>query len=88
MQKKSDNQSASSKTAIVKVAVAVIYYKEQYLLGFRSIAQHQGNRYEFVGGKIEADETTSAALIREVSEEIGIDISDNILANLFTHFPY
>ena len=33
----------------VNVAVAVIHYKDQYLLGFRAASQHQGNRYEFVG---------------------------------------
>lgn len=67
---------------IVNVAVAVIHYQEQYLLGFRSGAQHQGNRYEFVGGKIESNETTEAALIREVAEETGIDISDNVAVKL------
>ncbi|MGP4848840.1 NUDIX domain-containing protein, partial [Marinobacter sp. 1Y8] len=51
---------------IVNVAVAVIHYKDQYLLGFRDATQHQGNRYEFVGGKIEANESAAQALIREV----------------------
>lgn len=69
-------------SAIINVAVAVIHYQEQYLLGFRSSAQHQGNRYEFVGGKIESHETAAAALIREVSEETGIDIQDKQLVKL------
>ncbi len=60
---------------VVNVAVAVIHYQQQYLLGFRHAAQHQGNRYEFVGGKIDADESPIAALIREVAEETGMDIS-------------
>lgn len=60
---------------IVHVAVAVIHYQQQYLLGFRHAAQHQGNRYEFIGGKIDANETPIIALIREVAEETGIDIS-------------
>ena len=59
----------------VNVAVAVIHYQQQYLLGFRHATQHQGNRYEFVGGKIDADESPIAALIREVAEETGMDIS-------------
>lgn len=66
----------------VNVAVAVIHYQDWYLLGFRSAAQHQGNRYEFVGGKIEASETAEQALIREVAEETGIDIQDNIIVKL------
>ena len=46
---------------VVNVAVAVIYHENQYLLGFRDASQHQGNRYEFVGGKIEDDETAKQA---------------------------
>lgn len=70
------------KTVInINVAVAVIHYGDQYLLGFRKPEQHQGNRYEFVGGKIEDNETTKQALIREVLEEIGLDISARCLIN-------
>lgn len=67
---------------IINVAVAVIHYQTQYLLGFRDVTQHQGNRYEFVGGKIEADETAKQALIREVAEETGIDIHDTTMVKL------
>ena len=69
-------------STVVNVAVAVIHYQEQYLLGFRNQTQHQGNRYEFVGGKIDANETAKEALIREVSEETGIDIKDNVAVKL------
>ncbi len=75
----SDKNAMSNTNAItvVNVAVAVIYHENQYLLGFRDASQHQGNRYEFVGGKIESDETAKQALIREVAEETGIDIVSN-----------
>ena len=63
-------------TAVINVAVAVIHYQRRYLLGFRNSSQHQGDRYEFVGGKIDSGELATAALIREVSEETAIDISD------------
>lgn len=62
---------------VVNVAVAVIHFNNQYLLGFRHTNQHQGNRYEFVGGKIEPDETPKQGLVREVHEEIGLDIAQN-----------
>lgn len=62
---------------VVNVAVAVIHFNNQYLLGFRHASQHQGNRYEFVGGKIEPNETPKQGLIREVYEEIGLDIAQN-----------
>ena len=67
---------------IINVAIAVIYFQEQYLLGFRHQDQHQGNQYEFIGGKIEANETAPEALIREVEEEVGIDLSSNTLVKL------
>lgn len=67
---------------IVNVAVAVIHYKDQYLLGFRDATQHQGNRYEFVGGKIEANESAAQALIREVAEETGILLDNNTIVKL------
>lgn len=67
---------------IVNVAVAVIHYQDQYLLGFRAASQHQGNRYEFVGGKIDAHELATQALIREVAEETGINIASNIAVKL------
>ncbi|MBL7667785.1 NUDIX domain-containing protein [Moraxella osloensis] len=62
---------------VVNVAVAVIHFNNQYLLGFRHASQHQGNRYEFVGGKIEPNETPTQGLVREVHEEIGLDIVQN-----------
>ncbi|ERL55049.1 NUDIX domain-containing protein [Psychrobacter aquaticus] len=77
------NKSAKHEQAIiVNVAIAVIYHKEQYLLGFRHAAQHQGNRYEFVGGKIDTNESAEQAVIREVAEETGIAIQDNTMVKL------
>lgn len=67
---------------VISVAVAVIYHKQQYLLGFRDAAQHQGDRYEFVGGKIETNEKVEQAVIREVAEETGIVLDDNTLTKL------
>lgn len=65
----------------INVAVAVIHYGNQYLLGFRHAKQHQGNRYEFVGGKIEDNETAEQALIREVEEEVGLQLGELSLIN-------
>lgn len=80
MSSKANNQQQQK--AIVNVAVAVIHHQEQYLLGFRDAAQHQGNRYEFVGGKIDNDESAEQAVIREVAEETGIAIYDNTIVKL------
>lgn len=68
--------------AIIEVAVAVIEYQQQYLLAFRHQRQHQGDRYEFVGGKVEAEEQPQTALIREVDEEIGLTLGMQQLRKL------
>ncbi len=81
-QTKKDSKAKTNKPSIVNVAIAVIHYKDQYLLGFRDATQHQGNRYEFVGGKIEADESAAQALIREVAEETGILLDNNTIVKL------
>jgi len=79
---KTNSKTKTDKPSIVNVAVAVIHYEDQYLLGFRDATQHQGNRYEFVGGKIEANESAAQALIREVAEETGILLEDNTIVKL------
>ena len=82
MSKKLNNQVKYREPLIVNVAVAVIHHKEQYLLGFRNAAQHQGNRYEFVGGKIDDNESAEEAVIREVAEETGIKVHNNTVFKL------
>lgn len=64
---------------IVPVAVAVLQFGNKFLLATRQNHQHQGGKLEFVGGKIEQGETPPSALIREVNEELGLDISQNFI---------
>ncbi len=64
---------------IVHVAVGVVMTKTHdeenyYYLTKRLANAHQGNKWEFPGGKVEVDETIAQALHRELKEEIGIDI--------------
>lgn len=71
----------------INVAVAVIAFSgtnapTRYLLARRHAHQHQGNRFEFVGGKIETGETPRQALLREVYEELGVQMADNGWARL------
>lgn len=60
----------------VDVAIAILLHQAQVLVGWREAKQHQGNKYEFPGGKVEAGESAIAACRREVQEEVGIDIAD------------
>lgn len=75
---------------LVNVAVAVIYFEpkaerdagREFLLARRHNHQHQGGKLEFVGGKIELNESETIALIREVGEELGLDIKGNFIQKL------
>lgn len=54
---------------------AIINTQQQVLLGLRQTHQHQGGLWEFPGGKIEPKETTYDALLREIDEEVGLQIT-------------
>ena len=59
---------------IVEVAVGVIKRDNKIYISKRADDLHQGGKWEFPGGKREANETIEQALVRELSEEIGIQV--------------
>ncbi len=56
------------------VVAAIIKQENKYLIAQRSEKGSLGNKWEFPGGKIEENETKEEALIREVQEELNIEI--------------
>lgn len=48
--------------------------KNQILVTQRSSTMHLPLKWEFPGGKIEVNETPEACLVREIKEELNIDI--------------
>ncbi|WP_038343807.1 thiamine phosphate synthase [Acinetobacter sp. A47] len=62
--------------ATVDVAIAILLHKTKVLVGWRQASQHQGNKHEFPGGKVEAGETPEQACRREIYEEVGIGLKD------------
>lgn len=56
----------------------------------RHPAKPQGDTWGVPGGKLELNETPTQAVIREIHEEIGIDISDNLqeLGKLYIQLPH
>jgi len=65
---------------VLVVAVALIDADGRVLLCRRPAGKAMAGLWEFPGGKVEPGETPEAALIRELVEEIGIDVSENCLA--------
>ena len=66
-------------TQSIHVAVGVIIatnaqQQKQYFLTKRLAHAHQGGKWEFPGGKVEANETVHQALQRELKEEVAIDV--------------
>jgi 8-oxo-dGTP diphosphatase len=61
--------------ALVHVAVGVILDAQRNILITRRAPDaHQGDLWEFPGGKVETGESLSQALARELHEELGITI--------------
>lgn len=54
------------------MAAALIVRDGEILIGQRRPDQPMGSLWEFPGGKIEAGETAQQALVRELTEELGI----------------
>lgn len=59
----------------IKVAVGVITKNDLFFVCRRQAHQHQGNKWEFPGGKVNANESSENALKRELAEEIGIEVT-------------
>ena len=57
----------------VDVVAAIIEKDDKILLAQRPAHADQPGMWEFAGGKVEAGETQSQALIRELREELGIE---------------
>lgn len=69
----------------LRVAVAVVIEGGKLLLSHRLPAAHLPDLWEFPGGKIDPGETPAACAVREVAEELGIEIE--ILGELLRR-PY
>jgi 8-oxo-dGTP diphosphatase len=62
------------------VAVALVDADGRVLLAQRPEGKSMAGLWEFPGGKIHAGESPEAALIRELKEEIDIDVTEACLA--------
>ena len=85
-------EAASPETAppiLLVAAVALVDVDGRVLIARRPEGKAMAGLWEFPGGKIEEGERPEDALIRELREELGIEVTNSCLAPLtFTSFTY
>ncbi|KTD23449.1 Mutator protein MutT [Legionella lansingensis] len=70
----------------MRVAVAVIFNAEdKVLITRRPLHVSHGGMWEFPGGKLELNESPAEALLREVEEEVGLNILTYSFLGEITH---
>ena len=67
---------------VLVVACALVDTDGRVLVAQRPPGSTMAGMWEFPGGKIETGETPEAALVRELAEELGIDVTHECLAPL------
>ncbi|GAB6054504.1 (deoxy)nucleoside triphosphate pyrophosphohydrolase [Magnetospira thiophila] len=63
-------------------AVALLDADNRVLLAQRPEGKAMAGLWEFPGGKVQANESPETALVRELREELGIDVTESCLAPL------
>jgi 8-oxo-dGTP diphosphatase len=70
----------------VLIVVAGLIYKEgKLLIAQRPEGKHGAFKWEFPGGKLEADEDPRSCLVREVKEELDIEIEVETIIEVVHH---
>ena len=71
------------------VVAAIIIKDDKFFIAQRNRNKHMGLSWEFPGGKVETGEVPEIALIREIKEELDININNKCIAPLsFSEFSY
>lgn len=67
------------KQNILKIAIGIISRNGLFLITKRASHKAHGDVWEFPGGKIELEELPEQTLVRELKEEVNLDILDYTL---------
>jgi 8-oxo-dGTP diphosphatase len=77
-----DELGGAQMRLLLVAAVALIDTDGRVLISKRPEGKQLGGLWEFPGGKVEAGERPEVALIRELKEELAIDVAESCLAPL------
>ena len=73
----------------VAVCAAVIVDNDRVLITKRPDDKKLGGFWEFPGGKMDADESPAATVIREIKEELNIEVTvDTILETVYHRYDW
>ena len=75
-------ESDGQKPILLVAAIALVDADGRVLIAQRPKGKHLEGLWEFPGGKLRDGETPEGALIRELNEELGIDVEHTCLAPL------
>jgi 8-oxo-dGTP diphosphatase len=82
-------QGRTPERTVFVSAVALVDADHRVLIAQRPEGKSMAGLWEFPGGKVEAGETPEMALVRELKEELDIDITESCLAPFtFASFTY
>jgi mutator protein MutT len=70
---------------IIDVAAGLVFRDRKLLITQRPAEAHLGGLWEFPGGKREPDESFEQCLVRELREELGIEVAVGDLVESLTH---
>jgi mutator protein MutT len=69
----------------LEVSAGLVFRDSKLLITQRHFASHLGGMWEFPGGKREPGETFEACLVRELREELGIEVHVGNVLEILTH---
>ena len=81
----SNRPSAIGNPQFIEVSAALIFRGGKLLITQRHAKAHLGGRWEFPGGKREAGESFEQCLVREIREELGVEITVGELFEEISH---
>ena len=83
--KKAGRSRPETNRQLIDVSAALIFREGRLLITQRHKDSHQGGLWEFPGGKREPGETFEQCLVRELREELGIEVAVQALFEEITH---